>query len=136
VGETYERNPYVVFYRKSDCKIEASGSQRSWLRFEAFYPQYTFQSGITLNNVIKLAWLLTENGQPEENYFYAEDYGLVGWGSLSHGFSYISELHAPDARPDNTREIISCLDKLDQPLRYIHELNFGPLPMEYARLVK
>ena len=136
VGDIYKRNPYVVFYRKSDCKIEISGSQETWLRFEAYYPQYTFQSGITLNNVIKLAWLLTENGQPEENYFYAEGYGLVGWGSQSHGFSYISELHAPGARPDNTREVISCLGKLDQPLKYSRELNFGPLPLEYARLVK
>ncbi len=37
-GELYERNPYVVFYRKSNCSIVASGFQKSWLRFEAHYP--------------------------------------------------------------------------------------------------
>jgi hypothetical protein len=31
----FERKFYVVFYRKSDCGIVASGFQRSWLKFEA-----------------------------------------------------------------------------------------------------
>ncbi len=137
VGEIYERNPYVVFFRKSDCGVVASGFQRSWLRFENKYDRYTFASGITLNNVIKLAWLLHPDGQAIENYFYAEDYGLVGWGSSDRGFSYISELHGPGQRPDNTREVIACLGtELKQPLAANRELNFGPLPEPYASRVK
>jgi probable HAF family extracellular repeat protein len=136
VGETFERNPYVIFFRKSDCRIVASGFQRSWLRFEDKYDRYTFASGITLNNVIKLAWLLHPDGQPIENYFYAEDYGLVGWGSNDRGFSYISEIHGPGQRPDNTREVISCLNDLEQPLLDNPALNFGPLPEPYASRVK
>jgi hypothetical protein len=136
VGEVYEREPYVVFYNKSNCEIEASGTQKSWLRFEQFYPQYTFEGGITLRNVVELGWLLQSNGETEERYFYAENYGLVGWRSRSHGFSYISEIHAPGSRPDNKREVISCLGTQAERLRFSSELNYGPLPEPYARRVK
>jgi hypothetical protein len=86
------------------------GTQRSWLLFEAYYPQYTFASGLELENVIQLAWLTELNTAPEERYFYAAGFGLVGWTSLHNGMSYISEIHAPGQRPDNTREQIPCLD--------------------------
>lgn len=131
VGNVYERNPYVVFRRKDNCQIVASGFQRSWLRFEGYYPTYTFQSGIRLTNVIELTWLLQENGQPIESYFYAESYGLVGWGSADRGYSYVNEIHAPGQRPDNKREVISCLNRTSNALRYSSELNFGPLPPEF-----
>lgn len=128
VGDLYERNPYVVFYQKSDCRIVASGYQRSWLRFERFYPSYTFHSGLRLDNVIELAWLPEPDGEPIERYFYAESYGLVGWESIDWGFSYINEIHAPGQRPDNKRETIACLDPALIRLRHSPELNFGPLP--------
>ena len=111
VGDVYERNPQVTFYDKQSCMPAQGGTQRSFLRFEAHYDEYTFQSGITLENVVELAWLLQENGQAIERYFYAENYGLVGWTSNSGAHSYISEIHAPGTRPDNLREIIPCLDK-------------------------
>ena len=136
VGDAYERNPFVVFYRKSDCQIVASGFHNTWLRFDENYDSYTFESGITLDNVIKLAWLLHPDGQPIENYFYAEDYGLVGWGSNDRGFSYISEEHGPGERPDNKREVIPCMSKVDETLIEGPELNFGPLPEPYASRVK
>lgn len=131
VGDLYERNPYVVFYRKSDCEIARSGFQKSWLRFTAYYPSYTFQSGISLENVIELSWLLAPDGEPEESYFYAESFGLVGWGSADRGFSYISEIHAPGQRPDNKREVIGCLNNASGRLRPNSLLNSGPLPPEY-----
>ena len=111
VGDVYERRPFVVFFRKSNCTVTADGFQPSWLRFEAYYPSYTFRSGITLRNVIELTWLLEEDGEAIESYFYAEGYGLVGWGSIDHGFSYVSSLHEPGQRPDNKREVIACLDQ-------------------------
>ena len=132
VGDLYERNPYVVFYRKDNCQIAASGYQRSWLRFEAFYPTYTFKSGLRLDNVIELTWILQKNGQPVESYFYAQSFGLVGWGSDDRGYSYINEIHKPGQRPDNKREVIGCLtDQNLTILRYSPELNFGPLPPEF-----
>lgn len=136
VGEIYTRLPYVVFYRKSDCKVVSSGDHLSWLRFERYYPEYTFESGITLKNVVQLAWLLKPNGEPEEWYFYAEDYGLVGWRSQSHGSSYISEIHETGTRPDNSKEVIPCLGTQDKRLRFSSELNSGPLPEPYASMVK
>ncbi len=132
VGEVYERNPFVVFYRKNDCGVVASGYQRSWLRFEGYYPTYTFKSGLKLDDVVELTWLLQEDGQPVESYFYARSYGLVGWGSDDRGYSYINEIHAPGQRPDNKREVIDCLD--DRSLHFLQfglELNFGPLPPEF-----
>lgn len=131
VNQVFERNPYVVFYRKADCSIVASGFQRSWLKFEAFYPQYTFPNGIKVNNVIQLAWLLQPNGEPEEQYLYAEGFGLVGWGSADRGLSYVSELHGPGQRPNNTREIIRCEANPFTVLPSSEELNFGPLPPPY-----
>lgn len=132
VGDIYERNPYVVFYRKDNCQIVASGFQRSWLRFEGYYPTYTFKSGLRLNNVVELTWLLQKNGTPVESYFYARSYGLVGWGSADRGYSYINEIHAPGQRPDNKREVIGCLMSSNlSALRYSAELNFGPLPPPY-----
>ncbi len=111
VGDMFERNTYVSFFRKSDCGHVVSGFQQSWLRFVAYYPSYTFGSGITLNNVIELAWLLTQTADPTESYFYAQNYGLVGWTSDDRGFSYVSELHAPGQRPDNNREVIGCMNQ-------------------------
>jgi hypothetical protein len=131
INQVYERNPYVVFYRKSDCSIVASGFQRSWLKLEAYYPQYTFPSGISVRNVVQLAWLLQPNGEAEEQYFYAEGFGLVGWGSRDHGLSYVSEVHGPGQRPDNTREVINCEANPFTLLPQSQALNFGPLPPPY-----
>jgi hypothetical protein len=129
VGDLFERNAYVVFYNKSDCQVVASGFQRSWLRFEAYHPTFTFESGIQLHNVVQLSWLLQPDGAPIESYYYAQFHGLVGWGSVDRGYSYVSELHAPGERPDNTREEIPCL--ASGALRLSPELNFGPLPPGY-----
>lgn len=110
VGDLFERDPIVTFYDKINCIPHSSGLQRSWLKFEAYYPRYSFASGITLDNVIQLAWLLHPTAEPLERYFYAEGYGLVGWWSNNQGVSYINEVHAPAQRPDNRREVIRCLN--------------------------
>lgn len=113
VGDIYFRNPHVQFYYKDNCMPVAGegGTFPSRLLFEAFYPSYTFESGITLANVVQLAWLPATSNNVLERYFYAEGYGLVGWRSNSGARSYVSEIHAPGARPDNVREEISCLDR-------------------------
>ncbi len=128
VGELYERNPVVTFYRKSDCGAVLTGSQQSWLLFEAYYPSYTFPNGITLNNVVQLAWLLEPNGAPLERYYYALFYGLVGWWSSTNQQSYISEIHPPGARPNSKREVIGCLDRspLNQQAGPVAPLPYWP----------
>jgi hypothetical protein len=135
VGDLYERFPHVTFYNKDNCQMVANGWQQSWLLFEAHYDQYTFPdppggaTAITLNDVVQLAWLLHPGSDPIESYFYAKDYGLVGWGSNDRGFSYISEIHQPGARPDNNREVIGCLQSTLGPLD--PRLPLGPLPWPY-----
>lgn len=120
VGDVFERNPWVTFYTKGNCAVNAEFPQRTWLKLVAYYPTYTFDAGgpdpITVDQVIELAWLLTQDGQPEERYFYARDFGLVGWANNHGDFSRISEEHAPNARPDNTRELIPCLDYGPRPV--------------------
>ncbi|PIE80476.1 MAG: hypothetical protein CSA11_07700 [Chloroflexi bacterium] len=131
VGDIYERNPLVTFYWKSNCDIVVQGYQRTWLRLEAYYHSYTFESGITLYNVVELAWLLNPNAEPTEVYLYAEHYGLVGWRSTDHGYSYISEIHAPGERPDNTPEEIACLQATLQESPVGLNSIIGPLPPPY-----
>lgn len=111
-GEQFHRAPTVTFYRKADCRpIEGSGGvHESWLRLIAIHPQHTFESGITLDDVLELGACLDPGGEPVERRFYAMGFGLVGWeGPL--GRSWISEIHPPGARPDNVREAIPCLDR-------------------------
>ncbi|MGD8854745.1 MAG: hypothetical protein PVG33_00265 [Chloroflexota bacterium] len=120
VGDIFERYPWVTFYTKGNCAVDYDFPQRTWLKFVAYYPAYTFDTGgpdpITVDQVVELAWLLTKDGQPEERYFYARDFGLVGWANNSGDFSRVSEVHAPGARPDNTRELIPCLDTGPRPV--------------------
>lgn len=109
-GQIFYREPHVTFYDKSSCQPVLGGTQGSYLRLDNYYKEYTFQSGITLKNVVELSWLLRHDGQPVERYYYAEFYGLVGWRSNTGAHSYINELHEPGTRPDNLREDIPCLD--------------------------
>ena len=126
-GSIFKRIPQVTFYQKSNCAPVLGGTQLSYLRFEAYYEKYTFESGITLENVVELSWLLQRDGQPIERYYYAEFYGLVGWWSSSGAHSYISEIHEPGTRPDNLREVIDCLDRSpDAPLQFLGPLPFWP----------
>lgn len=111
VGDDFYRQPHVQFYDKNTCTPAQGGIFGSWLRFEAYHQTYTFESGITLAGVVQFAWLQTRNGAPLERYYYARNYGLVGWWSNSGSYSYISEIHAPGTRPDNLREEIPCLDR-------------------------
>jgi hypothetical protein len=127
VGDIFERDPIVTFYDKNNCVPQSSGLQRTWLKFEAYYASYTFSSGITLDNVVQLAWLLSPTAEPLERYFYAQGYGLVGWWSSNQGMSYISEIHAPGQRPDNRREAIRCLNYSGISPKGL------PAPLQYAK---
>lgn len=131
VGDVFERNPLVTFYRKDNCSVVTEGWQNTYLRFEAYFEERQFESGIILNNVVELAWLLTPDGSPIEKYYYAQNYGLVGWWSNDRGFSYISEIHTPGSRPDNVREVIGCLDRGSLVDWNRAQLLIGPLKPPY-----
>jgi len=111
VGSTYERNPYVNVYNKSDCSPVSNGRDNTLIKLEAVYESMTFFTGITLQNVIKLLWLRMD-GTILETYYYAIGFGLVGWENPTTR-SAVSEIHSPGSRPDNYREIINCISLLD-----------------------
>lgn len=115
VGDVYERNPWVTFYHKSDCAVDKEFPHRTWLRFEAYHPEFTLGSGIVVNYVVVLDWLLEPDGPPAERYFYARDFGLVAWQNGHGDYSFVSEVHGQGAREDNSREMIQCLDMGDRP---------------------
>jgi len=106
-GQTFFRNPLVIFRRKEGCAVTSSARQGSLLKFVAYFPSRTFFTGIALNNVIQLQWI-TPEGTLVETYYYAKGYGLVGWESAGIRAA-ISEIHQPGTRPDNVMEIIPCM---------------------------
>jgi hypothetical protein len=142
VGKTFERNPRVTFYWKSNCNVVYDNGEpvdryhRTWLKFEDYHPTFTFPSGITLEDVVQFAWLLSPGGQPIERYYYARSYGLVGWSSNDRGFSHISEIHAFGTRPDNKRETIGCLSTSAYPEGMGPLTPVGILPPPYIYRVK
>jgi hypothetical protein len=133
VGQIFERNPLVSFYNKENCAYDEGGTQQSWLEFIAYYPTYNFPGpipgGITLTNVIQLAWLLAPESSPIEYYYYAQYFGLVGWSNNDGKEAYISEIHTPEnPRPPNIREEIPCLDTSGQPDQLLPGVPIGILP--------
>ncbi len=134
IGDVFERNPLVTFYRKDNCTVPDEikpGWHKTYLRFEAYYQERLFESGKTLNNVVEFTWLLELDGDPIEKYYYAENYGLVGWWSNDRSFSYFSEEHAPGSRDDSIREVISCLDTGALVNWRLAKLLYGPLESPY-----
>lgn len=77
----------VTFRRKADGQPvpgKPAYGFSAWIEVRAIYPQYTFESGATLPNVVEL-WGYLHNaaantpGQAFERYWYAVGHGLVGW---------------------------------------------------------
>jgi murein DD-endopeptidase MepM/ murein hydrolase activator NlpD len=110
-GQEYTRARYVQAYRKEPgCPVipENSGPVVDTMRFIAHHQSYLFRTGLILPDVVELLWI---NGG--ERYFYARGFGLVGWERQHQdphtpAWSAISEIHEPNARPDNVREVLPC----------------------------
>lgn len=101
IGETITKNPHIVHYWQRDCSIRAEGDATDKLTLTHHYDEFHFESGIILNDVIRLEW---NHG---EAYFFARDFGLVGF-EFGGGKSYISEVH--QGRPDLQRTKPPCID--------------------------
>jgi hypothetical protein len=108
LGEIYERGPTVSFYWKDTCENVSNDFVPSLIKLEAVHNEMTFFTGITLKDVMQLVWL-DMNQTEVERYFYAKDFGLVGWEGAGKR-SAISEIHIPGARPPNIRETIQCIN--------------------------
>jgi hypothetical protein len=108
VGQVFNRNPQVTFYKKSGCVQISQAQDPSYIKLEAIHDSLEFFTGVTIQNVAQLAWHGV-NGNFVERYYYAIDFGLAGWEKFDGTRSAISEIHAPGARPNNIREVIECL---------------------------
>lgn len=111
-GQTYERNPLVTFYDKSTgAKLEnpASGYRRSWLRLAKHHASWRHPQGaMPFADVVELHWLLKPDAiTPAETYFYAKNYGLVGWSSSNGDYSFVVEVFRPGERSPMVRESIT-----------------------------
>lgn len=102
VGETVYTSKQVQHYLKAGCVPQNGGLVTDKLTLTAVYPSYTFASGITLPDVIRLEW------SAGEGYLFAKGYGLVGF-EFSGGKSYISEL-ALSGRADLPISVPGCID--------------------------
>jgi hypothetical protein len=102
VGETVYTSKEVQHYLKAGCVPQNGGLVTDKLTLTAVYPTYTFTSGLTLPDVIRLEW------SQGEGYLFAKGYGLVGF-EFSGGKSYISEL-ALGGRADLPIAKPSCID--------------------------
>lgn len=87
VGQTFERNPHVIHYYKTDASIRTQGTFRSTIQLIAHHPVRSYPTGFTLQDVIELAWIV--DGRVLERYEYARDHGLVAWDGGSIGHSHI-----------------------------------------------
>ncbi len=111
-GQTYERNPLVTFYDKNTgLKLAnpASDYRRSWLRLAKHHASWRHPQGaMPFADVVELHWLLKPDAiTPAETYFYAKNYGLVGWSSSNGDYSFVVEVFRPGERSPMVRESIT-----------------------------
>ena len=97
IGQPFRRAPEVRYFRKSDGQPSRDTyTDVSYLELVAHHHSRTFPSGLTVVNVLELAWYYTPN-QKVERYWYAKGIGLVGFSSGEVFHSYIVSLDAPSA---------------------------------------
>lgn len=102
IGDKHLAVPLVTFRYKSNGQ-NVSGKDPyhfgHWIELKQIHNSYTFESGITLDNVIEL-WGYLDNagkvGVNFERYFYAAGFGLVGWMDPTKNWrSYIKATTVP-----------------------------------------
>ncbi len=116
IGVPFRRTPLVLFRRKNDG-AEVPNKRfvhATWIQLEAVHSHFEMPGGVDLEGVAVLAAFEDQNGKPKkqpfEHYYYAKNYGLVGWeGSL--GRSTITQEFPRGSQPDNRRESLSWLTR-------------------------
>lgn len=87
VGTLHFAKPVVTFRRKSDGALVPGKTPYQfphWIEIRALHPEYTFESGVKLQNVVEIWGYLHDEaahapGLNFERYWYAKGFGLVGW---------------------------------------------------------
>lgn len=110
VGQTYERNPFVSWFKKSDCSLLKKPSvETTYLTFAALHKTWRGgDDGVMFKDVVELHWTFAPDGTWAERYFLAPRYGYVGWESASGRFHYCVSVEL--GREPMKREVIGCLD--------------------------
>lgn len=87
VGDTFHFSGTIHEVYKSNCYEFNTGGQPGRMHFKAHHNSYYFsKTGYTLNDVIELEWWV--GSDLIETYYYANSYGLVGWGKNATGNYY------------------------------------------------
>ena len=112
VGQSFTQEKRLQFYRLADCApLEAySGHVTDVIQLVALHARFTFPARdwppVTLEDVVQLRWTAGED------YWFARDFGLVGWGRThqdinSPAWSAISEMRPNVGRLPRLR--VDCL---------------------------
>ncbi len=112
LDEVYTQSRQVQFYKKADGSPSQanSGVVSDTIRVAARHERHTFRTGVELDDVLEVHWVKGPNDHtPKEKYFYARNFGLVGWerghqDPNSPAWSAISEIHERGAREPFVRE--------------------------------
>lgn len=111
VGETFQQSRLVQFYNDQSGEKQSafSGNVTDTIKLAAHHDELTFRTGLTIKDVLELHWV---NGG--EKYFYAKNFGLVGWERIhfdpaTPAWSAIAEIHEKGSREDNKRRWVAGL---------------------------
>jgi hypothetical protein len=99
VGDKHLAVPLVIFrYKSNGQNVSGKDPYRfeHWIELKKIHASYTFESGITLNDVVEIWGYLDDAGKfglNFERYFYARGFGLVGWTDPTKNWrSYIKDI--------------------------------------------
>lgn len=99
VGQTYHSTPTVKrFDRTNNCQVYSTAVANDYLTIKAIIPTWTSpaNSSIMLNGVLIIEWRSGTSDlsvTPNEVYYFAKNYGYVGWGN--HFIVEITQGQAP-----------------------------------------
>lgn len=105
-GDWFKRSPAVHFFYSDNCQpAYPAYPDVTWLNVVAIHKSYRFNlTGVTMSDVLELAWARTQGGPAIERYWYAG--GLVGWFNVGDGRnSAIASYTVADNQP----KVIGCL---------------------------
>ena len=103
----FRRLESVEVRRKSDCGLVSSFSWTTDIKFVERIPVVTFDGGIQVTDVARLAWYV--NGVIEEEYWYGKGLGLVQWLKSNGNKSWPREIIPVGSQENNWLEVIPCL---------------------------
>lgn len=112
IGESFHRDALVVIYNYTGKELIRYPDSTN-IRLVDHHEWYEFRSGIIVADVIELQW------GGEEHYFYAKNYGLVGWRNLRTGLgSYITSYNANIQEPFRVPVIRPVQMTIDIPVYF------------------